>query len=159
MLTMEEMNDVNDFMAKFGTDFDFKWGLSTDPDLGNKVKVTLLATGFGIKDVEGMSEHIGKHAQEEAIARAQKEEKDAERLERMKTYYGDGSFTAKYKHSPKIYLFKPEDLDNEDVISIVENNPTFRRSSQQLKEIQAISTGTGDKVDTSSDTPGTISFD
>ena len=159
MLTMEEMNDVNDFMAKFGADFDFKWGLSTDPDLGNKVKVTLLATGFGIKDVEGMSEHIGKHAQEEAIARAQKEEKDAERLERMKTYYGDGSFTAKYKHSPKIYLFKPEDLDNEDVISIVENNPTFRRSSQQLKEIQAISTGTGDKVDTSSDTPGTISFD
>ena len=159
MLTMEEMNDVNDFMAKFGTDFDFKWGLSTDPDLGNKVKVTLLATGFGIKDVEGMSEHIGKHAQEEAIARAQKEEKDAERLERMKTYYGDGSFTAKYKHSPKIYLFKPEDLDNEDVISIVENNPTFRRSSQQLKEIQAISTGAGDKVDTSSDTPGTISFD
>lgn len=104
MLTMEEMNDVNDFMAKFGADFDFKWGLSTDPDLGNKVKVTLLATGFGIKDVEGMSEHIGKHAQEEAIARAQKEEKDAERLERMKTYYGDGSFTAKYKHSPKIYL-------------------------------------------------------
>lgn len=159
MLTMEEMNDVNDFMAKFGTDFDFKWGLSTDPDLGNKVKVTLLATGFGIKDVEGMSEHIGKHAQEEAIARAQKEEKDAERLERMKTYYGDGSFTAKYKHSPKIYLFKPEDLDNEDVISIVENNPTFRRSSQQLKEIQAISTGNTDKVDTSSDTPGTISFD
>lgn len=75
MLTMEEMNDVNDFMAKFGTDFDFKWGLSTDPDLGNKVKVTLLATGFGIKDVEGMSEHIGKHAQEEAIARAQKKRK------------------------------------------------------------------------------------
>lgn len=71
---------------------------------------------------------------------------------------GDGSFTAKYKHSPKIYLFKPEDLDNEDVISIVENNPTFRRSSQQLKEIQAISTGAGDKVETN-DTPGTISFD
>lgn len=159
MLTMEEMNDVNDFMAKFGTDFDFKWGLSRDPELGNKVKVTLLATGFGIKDVDGMTDHMGKHAQDDAIIRAQKEEKDAERLERMKTYYGDGSFTAKYKHSPKIYLFKPEDLDNEDVISIVENNPTFRRTSQQLKEIQAISTGNTDKVDTGNDTPVTISFD
>lgn len=159
MLTMEEMNDVNDFMAKFGTDFDFKWGLSRDPELRNKVKVTLLATGFGIKDVDGMTDHMGKHAQDDAIIRAQKEEKDAERLERMKTYYGDGSFTAKYKHSPKIYLFKPEDLDNEDVISIVENNPTFRRTSQQLKEIQAISTGNTDKVDTGNDTPVTISFD
>ena len=35
-LMMEEMNDVNDFMAKFG-DFEIKWGLATDPELGKKV--------------------------------------------------------------------------------------------------------------------------
>ena len=46
-LMMEEMNDVNDFMAKFGEDFEIKWGLAIDPELGNKVKVTILATGFG----------------------------------------------------------------------------------------------------------------
>ena len=51
-LMMEEMNDVNDFMAKFGEDFEIKWGLAIDPELGNKVKVTILATGFGIEDVE-----------------------------------------------------------------------------------------------------------
>ena len=28
-LMMEEMNDVNDFMAKFGNDFEIKWGLAT----------------------------------------------------------------------------------------------------------------------------------
>ncbi len=157
-LTMEEMNDVNDFMAKFGNDFDFKWGLSCDPELGNKVKVTLLATGLGIKDVDGMSNHIKKHAQDEAIRRAQKEEKDAERDERIASYYGSGSITAKYKHSPKIYLFKPEDLDNEDVIAIVENNPTFKRTSQQLKEIQAISTGNTKKEESTDDVSGIISF-
>ena len=32
-LTMDEMNDVNDFMAKFGDDFELKWGLALDPDL------------------------------------------------------------------------------------------------------------------------------
>ena len=42
-LMMEEMNDVNDFMAKFGDDFEIKWGLATDPELGKKVKVTILA--------------------------------------------------------------------------------------------------------------------
>ncbi len=46
---MEEMNEVNDFMEQFGSDFEIKWGIILDPDLGNKVKVTLLATGFGIE--------------------------------------------------------------------------------------------------------------
>ena len=54
---MEEMNDVNDFMAKFGEDFEIKWGLAIDPELGNKVKVTILATGFGIEDVEPIERH------------------------------------------------------------------------------------------------------
>ena len=54
-LMMEEMNDVNDFMAKFGGDFEIKWGLATDPELGKKVKVTILATGFGIENVDRKS--------------------------------------------------------------------------------------------------------
>ena len=58
-LLMEEMNDVNDFMAKFG-DFEIKWGIATDPELGKKVKVTILATGFGIENVDGMHGHIRK---------------------------------------------------------------------------------------------------
>ena len=27
---MDEMNDVNDFMEKFGEDFELKWGLAID---------------------------------------------------------------------------------------------------------------------------------
>ena len=64
-LMMEEMNDVNDFMARFGNDFEIKWGLATDPELGKKVKVTILATGFGIEDVDGMNGHLKKHSQED----------------------------------------------------------------------------------------------
>lgn len=65
-LMMEEMNDVNEFMAKFG-DFEIKWGLATDPELGKKVKVTILATGFGIENVDGMSGHLKRHTQEERL--------------------------------------------------------------------------------------------
>ena len=77
-LMMEEMNDVNDFMAKFGEDFEIKWGLAIDPELGNKVKVTILATGFGIEDVEPI-ERRNRHSQEEADRIAEEEEKAAER--------------------------------------------------------------------------------
>ena len=70
-LMMEEMNDVNEFMAKFG-DFEIKWGLATDPELGKKVKVTILATGFGIENVDGMNGHLKRHTQEEATSRSAK---------------------------------------------------------------------------------------
>lgn len=53
-LMMEEMNEVHDFMGRFRDDVETKFGLSTDPSLGKKVKVTILATGFGINAVAGM---------------------------------------------------------------------------------------------------------
>src|SRR5574344_2979452 len=73
-LTMDEMNDVNDFMEKFGEDFELKWGLAIDPELGSRVKVTVLATGFGLEDVEGMNRHMKKHTEEEARRIAEEEE-------------------------------------------------------------------------------------
>ena len=134
-LTMDEMNDVNDFMAKFGEDFELKWGLALDSTLDDKVKVTILATGFGIEDVDGMSNHAKKRTQEEANRIAEEEERDAERRDRRNRYYKDSSKT-QYKRRPHIYLFRQEDLDNEDVILAVENTPTYKRTRQMLEEIR-----------------------
>ncbi|MBR7043939.1 MAG: cell division protein FtsZ, partial [Prevotella sp.] len=101
-LTMDEMNDVNDFMLKFGEDFELKWGLALDPELGNKVKVTVLATGFGIEDVDGMDSHLKKHTEEEANRIAMEEEKRAERQDRRNRYYGKDSRNMQYKRRPHI---------------------------------------------------------
>ena len=43
-LMMEEMNEVHDFMSKFRPDVETKWGLSTDPSLDKKVKITILTS-------------------------------------------------------------------------------------------------------------------
>lgn len=144
-LMMEEMNDVNDFMAKFGSDFEIKWGLAVDPELGKKVKVTILATGFGIEDVDGMNSHLKKHSQEEAARLAEEEEKAAERQDRRNRYYGKDGNSKQYKRRPHIFLFRPEDLDNEDVILAVENNPTYKRTRQKLDEIRSQASGSADK--------------
>ena len=88
-LMMEEMNEVNDFMTRFDSDYETKWGVVIDPDLGQKVKITILATGFGIEDVDGMNNHLKKHTQEEADRMAQEEERRAEREERRSHYYGN----------------------------------------------------------------------
>ena len=135
-LMMEEMNEVNDFMTRFDSDYETKWGVVIDPDLGQKVKITILATGFGIEDVDGMNNHLKKHTQEEADRMAQEEERRAEREERRSHYYGNIGKNNQYKRRPHIFLFRPEDLANEDVILAVENTPTYKRTRQMLEEIR-----------------------
>lgn len=136
-LMMDEMNDVNDFMAKFGGDFEIKWGLATDRELGKKVKVTILATGFGLDDVDGMGSHLGKkYTQAEADRMAEEEEKAAGRRDRRDRYYGRGESSSQYKRRPHIFLFRNEDLDNEDIIYAVESTPTYKRSRKTLEDIR-----------------------
>ena len=160
-LMMEEMNDVNDFMAKFGDDFEIKWGLATDPELGKKVKVTILATGFGVEDVEP-KDRRERRTQEEANRIAQEEEIAAEKADRRNRYYGKDGKNPMMKHRPHVYIFTPDTLDNEDVILAVENTPTYKRTRQMLDDIR--NTGSGHKddkpaTDEQNDTvPGIISF-
>ena len=68
----------------------------------------------------------------------------------------------RYKRRPHIYLFRPEDLDNDDVISAVESTATYKRTREILDSIH--SQATGDYLnDTKDSTPqehqqGVISF-
>lgn len=154
-LMMEEMNDVNDFMAKFGEDFEIKWGLAIDPELGKKVKITILATGFGIEDVEPI-ERRNRHSQEEADRIAEEEEKAAERDERRKHYYGNDNNNTQHKRRPHIYIFSQADLDNEDVILAVENTPTYSRTRQKLEEIRNQANGTKEEPEVEEKSNGTV---
>ena len=161
-LMMEEMNDVNDFMAKFGSDFEIKWGLATDLELGKKVKVTILATGFGIEDVDGMGSHLRKQSQEDLNRIAAEQEKAAQKQDRRNRYYGGENSTKRYKRRPNIYLFRPEDLDNDDVISAVEQTPTYKRTREILDSINSQANGEVFVDDVPTDNPepvqGTIRF-
>ena len=74
-LMMEEMNEVNDFMKKFRNDVETKWGLATDSSLGNKVKITLLASGFSLKNVPGGQELIKNKTLDEETSEAEREAK------------------------------------------------------------------------------------
>ena len=133
---MEEMNYVNEFMERFGSDFVFKWGVAVDPELGKRVKVTILATGFGMQDIDGMEERMAKQRTiEDANRLAAEQEAAAKREERRGQYYGGTDTAKRYKRRPNIYIFGPEDLDNDDVISAVEQTPTYKRTKEVLASI------------------------
>ena len=108
-LMMDEMGDVNEFMEKFG-DFEIKWGLAINPELEKKVKVTILATGFGVEHVEGMDNHMKRRITQED---AEAIEAQAKREDRRDRYYHDTPNKTRYRRRPHIYRFNAEDLDNE----------------------------------------------
>ena len=113
-----------------------------DLTAGKKVKVTILATGFGIDRVDGMSNHRQhRNTQEEATRIAAEQEKEAQRQDRRNRYYGGDGQSKRYKRRPHIYLFRPEDLDNDDVISAVEQTPTYKRTREILDSIHSQATG------------------
>src|SRR3712207_8938207 len=92
---------------------------------------------------------------------AREEETRAEHEDRRNRYYGTTGKNNQYKRHPHIFLFRPEDLDNEDVIMAVENTPTYKRTRQMLEEIRNLAEGdmpVEDKRDSSEPVQGTISF-
>lgn len=138
-LAMEEMNEINNFMSRFGSKFELKWGIAIDNTLEKKVKITILATGFGLDDLEDVASYHSRldkaRAKEEAQKKAEQEEADAERSNRRDKYYRDNGDKLT-KARPHIYLFSQDDLDNEDVILDVESIPTFNRTKPMLNEIK-----------------------
>jgi cell division protein FtsZ len=139
-LMMDEMNDVHEFMAKFGSDYKIKWGLAVNPEMGKKVKVTILATGFGIEHVDGIAQRQRKHIQVDSVRMAEEEENLLRKIKRREDYYGNTTSTP-YKPRPNIFIFKQEDLDNEDIILAVESTPTAHRTRKNLDDICHISDG------------------
>ncbi len=57
-IKMEEIDQIHHFMAELGEDVVVIWGATFDDNLGEEVKITLIATGFDVKDIPGMPSFI-----------------------------------------------------------------------------------------------------
>lgn len=53
-IRMDEVKEINDFMATIGEDIQVIWGATFDDSLGEDVKITLIATGYDVSDIPGM---------------------------------------------------------------------------------------------------------
>ena len=59
-IRMEEVKEINDFMATIGDDIQVIWGATFDDSLGEDVKITLIATGYDVSDIPGMPKSAKK---------------------------------------------------------------------------------------------------
>ncbi len=130
-LMMDEMNEIHEFMSNFDSDVETKFGIANDDTLGNKVKVTILATGFMLNDVLNDVTGVKKEqlTEEDELLRQEREE-------RRGKYYDDNDAN-RARHSYRTYKFTAESLDNDEIISMVETTPTYRRTNDTLRSINA----------------------
>lgn len=140
-IKMEEITQIHDFMAKVGEDVTVIWGASFDESLGEEVKITLIATGFDVKDIPGMPSSILKkykmdedeHRDEEQDElennvfdeelEEQKKSAEAEIDKAMGELYGDSIKQPKHKELEMVDLFQetiPFEAAPEDSLPIVD---------------------------------------
>ena len=109
-LIIEEMKEVREFMDKFenGNEIELIWGLAEDAELEDEVKITVLATGFGMEDIPFMAENP---------------ENDL--------------IDAIYGRDICWYELKDDDLDNDLLLDVLSTVPAYQRDTNGLQKIRS----------------------
>lgn len=142
-LKIEELDEIDAFTAKFeDNNIEVIWGIARDESLGEEVKITILATGFGVSNIPGMEKTIQINQPEptpvvetpEGIEkRVEQEAKDKEMIEK---YYGDATLVSKRNYHT--FTFKSDDLFNDDLIDAVDSLPTYKRTKLDFADLEAM---------------------
>ena len=133
----EEMNEIYDFMERMHSrNLETKFGLSYDPTLKDEVRVTILASGFGVQDIDSdeLSQRLEERTEAQRIKDAEEEIRASERETRRVQIYGGGSKSGLRNKVIFPFIFGAQDLDNDDIISAVESSPTGRRTRASLEK-------------------------
>ena len=134
-IRVEEMAEVESFMSQFTDEnIELIWGYSKDNSLEEgQVKVTVLATGFGMKNIPGIEPIVNDMKQEkQALTLQEQIKKTAE--EQQLTQMVD-TF---YKPDYKMYIFKGDEMYNEEFLAALDNSPTYSRTAKDLERITSI---------------------
>lgn len=132
-LRMEEMNAFHEFMSKFGRDIEVIWGVAREDGLGENVKITLLATGFGIEDVPGIREHWNYESSISEIERQVREEEERKEEEKnrklIEAYYGKAGVktlaATNFKKEP--FILTIDEMDDDRILEALESVPVYKR--------------------------------
>ncbi|MCG2651597.1 cell division protein FtsZ [Alloprevotella tannerae] len=127
-LLIDEMSEIEHFTTRFDGNPYFKWGFVPDAAMGDEIKVTILASGFGLFNE--------KADQTDALS----EDERTKRAIRRERIYGSG----KRQKRPHAFIIRLqlEDMINGDLPELLESVPTRNRTPEMARQIrQALEAG------------------
>lgn len=131
VLKMGEIDEITAFTQQFDKELNTKWGLAFDDQLGNKLKITILASGFNLYSSQGQADRKPKGIKRTAYSSLEDDK-------RRHCYYGNCTKGSLYRQS-RTYIFNDKDLLNPQVLELVEHTPTRLRTNEQIQAIRKLS--------------------
>jgi cell division protein FtsZ len=130
-LLIGELKEVRNFMSRFDTSkIEVIWGLSKDDTLGKNVKLTVLATGFGMNDILPSMDMIQEKDEEEEKL------KKVEEQQLLDQYYGGSRVSKKDPFRYKIVVLTTDEMDDDVLINLLEEKPTYKRDAKFASHVR-----------------------
>lgn len=139
----EEINEITMFTSKLPKSVDVKWGIADDPSLGDKVKFTILASGFDVKIREKEGDKPGivfqpGETQEPGDKAPTNVEADKKRISDI---YGEEKMLKQIHDAAKVKyaVLTVDQFDNPEVVTLLERTPAFNRSPKFNETLRQLS--------------------
>ncbi|MCH5227661.1 MAG: cell division protein FtsZ [Muribaculaceae bacterium] len=140
----QELGEINHFTSKLPDSIDVKWGVADDPTLGDKVRVTVLASGFDVTLRAGKKEEKptivfdGNKTKDDRDSKAKSDDSG-----RIAEIYGSDKVIKQRREAAKMKyaVLTPDQFDDHQVIAMIENAPTFTRAPRFNEELKKVSAG------------------
>ncbi len=128
-----EASEANRLVEEINKTVHIKFGWGYDDSLGNKIKFTILASGFDV------SVETGGSRVEVIEGRADEKPNNEKHVDnRIAAAYGKEKiedFTRR-QETQNYFILTPEQLDSDEMIEIVEKSPAFRRDKRRAAGIR-----------------------
>ena len=159
---MAETDQLTDFISNIDDNVDVMWGLYKLPDLGDKVKITILASGFEMPEYEEEDQQSKDAAseapkQEPVKKAATKPVGDDEIAEA----YGPAAVRTMNGPGSAAHVFDPAELDDDEAIRESEDSAFTRRNNLGSRGPRRAGQShfTNDRDDKDGAAPRTFRFD
>lgn len=138
---MSEASELTDFISNLGEDIDVIWGVALDNSLGNKIKMTILASGFNVA-LQDEAAAIISPTKKKTNLNIFNVEPKVDTLstteDRLTEEYG-----AKYtemqnsKDRARFVILRPDQMDDDATVEVLEKTPTLNRDKKVVDELKA----------------------
>lgn len=155
-LLMSESTQANNLVAEIQQSVHIKFGWGFDDSLGNKIKFTILASGFNLS-VDTGGHHI------EVIEGSNEDSKDSttDEIKAISEAYGQEKVDdlIRRQETQNYYILTPDELDSDEAIALIEATPAFKRDKRRaMRAAGTTLTNTTENARTVQKNTGNINF-
>jgi len=163
---MSESDQLTAFTASIDPGVEIIWGVYPDNTLGEKVKITILASGFepSVKHTTRATRQVaksnaesepvlepvyaGQRAESEPAVAESRHDEQANVRKRLEEQYGADVINDRMREKTRMkqVILRPDQYDDDAVIDALEKSVAFNRDRRTVDEIQAIRSTMPDQV-------------